>query len=117
MKDEVEHLLSVIARVRAVGQASSPAALQRAVGPSIQHVVTGLGYLAALQRSPEAATALAAAIDPAVLESLQAVVGQWLSQIAKLAQTPAGFYDQASEHLRRLGGGGKGPPAPAPSAN
>ena len=114
MKDEVERLLSVIARVRTVGQAAPE---QRAEGPSIQHVVTGLGYLAALQRSPEAATALAAAMDPAVLESLQAVVGQWLSQSAKIAQTPAGFYDQASEHLRRLGGRAQGPPAPAPSAN
>lgn len=112
MKEDVKRLLSVIAKIRAVGLDKAPSSSE---GPSIQHVVTGLGYLVALQRSPETASALAAGMDPAVLESLQAVVQQWLSQSAKSTQSPTGFYDQASEHLRRLGGVRKAPPARAPS--
>lgn len=81
--------------------------------PALPDVLFGLGYLVALQERPEAAAVLSAGAGQAALEVLRAVVKQWLAvNSASQEQRGAvsGFYDRASEHLRRLGLGRKTPP-------
>lgn len=102
----VTQLQVIVREVQALvpGHAPGTAVVPRYTsGPPLSEVLSGLGYLVAVQSTPQAAGALAAGLGPKVLHSLQLVVQEWLAQCS--APPPAAaFYQQASEDLRKLGG-------------
>lgn len=113
-------LQEVLSELYALGPDSPAPRVDRAAPPSpgepqpaLPDVLFGLGYLVALQERPEAAAVLSAGAGQSALEVLRAVVKQWL---AAHSATPeqrgavTGFYDRASEHMRRLGLSRKTPP-------
>jgi hypothetical protein len=72
--------------------------------PEVTDVLAALGYIVALQNSPEIGGVLPASLSKSVLESLVIVVKEWLIQKnARPAEDPvAGFFQRAGEHVQRL---------------
>lgn len=113
-------LQEILTELHALGPDSPAPRLDRAAPPSpgepqpaLPDVLFGLGYLVALQERPEAAAVLSAGAGQSALEVLRAVVKQWLAANSATQEqrgAVAGFYDRASEHVRRLGLGRKQPP-------
>ena len=108
----LRELRAVLGQLRDLG-AAAPRPSTPLEDPPFEEVVSGLGYLVALQRSPEVGPALTAGMRVAVLKSLQAVVHRWIVEHTGERARPAapikpsteavGFLEKTSEHLRFLG--------------